>query len=164
MTYSKSEKKFIEAKKYLAGGVSSHFRLIYNPVPLTYKHAKGSRLTDIDDNVYIDYALAAGPMVLGHAPKEVLEAVKDSLKDGQLYYGQHEREIKLAKKITQIIPSAERVRFASSGSEAIHAAIRVSRAFSKKNLIIKFDGHYHGWFDNQFISIHPLNNKKNSVS
>ena len=99
-------------------------------------------------------------MVLGHAPKEVLEAVKDSLKDGQLYYGQHEREIKLAKKITQIIPSAERVRFASSGSEAIHAAIRVSRAFSKKKLIIKFDGHYHGWFDNQFISIHPLNNKK----
>ena len=126
MSYKKSEKKFIEAKKYLAGGVSSHFRLIFNPVPLTYKNAKGSKITDIDDNEYIDYALAAGPMILGHAPTKVLDAVRDSLEEGQLYYGQHEREIILAKKIIEIIPSAERVRFASSGSEAIHASIRVS--------------------------------------
>ena len=160
MSYKKSEKKFIEAKKYLAGGVSSHFRLIFNPVPLTYKNAKGSKITDIDDNEYIDYALAAGPMILGHAPTKVLDAVRDSLEEGQLYYGQHEREIILAKKIIEIIPSAERVRFASSGSEAIHASIRVSRAYSKKNLIIKFDGQYHGWFDNQFISINPLDNRK----
>jgi glutamate-1-semialdehyde 2,1-aminomutase len=160
MSYEKSEKKFIEAKKYLAGGVSSHFRLIFNPVPLTYKNAKGSKITDIDDNEYIDYALAAGPMILGHAPTKVLDAVRDSLDEGQLYYGQHEREVILAKKIIEIIPSAERVRFASSGSEAMHASIRVSRAYSKKNLIIKFDGQYHGWFDNQFISINPLNNRK----
>ena len=123
--YSKSKKQFKESQKYLAGGVSSHFRMIYHPVPITYKSAKGSKLTDIDGNTYIDYALGAGPIVIEHGPKEILKAVKKSLSNGQLYYGQHETEIKLAKKITKIIPSAERVRFASSGSEAIHAAIRL---------------------------------------
>ena len=160
--YSKSKKQFKESKKYLAGGVSSHFRMIFQPVPLTYKSAKGSKLKDIDGNIYIDYALGAGPIVLGHAPTEVLKAVKKSLSKGQLYYGQHETEIKLAKKITEIIPGAERVRFASSGSEAVHAAIRLSRGFSKKKLILKFHGQYHGWFDNQMLGINPLN-KNNKI-
>ena len=160
--YSKSKKKFKEAKKYLAGGVSSHFRMIYHPVPLTYKKAKGSKLTDIDNNTYIDYALAAGPVVLGHAPKEVLKAVKNSLTKGQLYYGQHEIEIELAKQITKIIPSADRVRFASSGSEAVHAAIRLSRGYTNKKIILKFHGQYHGWFDNQLVSINPLNKQNKS--
>jgi len=160
--YAKSIKQFKESQKYLAGGVSSHFRMIYHPVPLTYKSAKGSKLTDIDGNTYIDYALAAGPIVLGHAPSEVIKAVKKSLSNGQLYYGQHETEIKLAKKITEIIPSAERVRFASSGSEAVHAAIRLSRGYSKKKIILKFHGQYHGWFDNQMLGINPLN-KKNRI-
>ena len=160
--YLKSKKKFKESKKYLAGGVSSHYRLIFNPIPLTYKYAKGSKLIDIDDNKYIDYALGAGPLVLGHAPKEVISAVKKTLNDGQLYYGQHKTEINLAKKIIKIIPSAERVRFASSGSEATHAALRVSRGYTNRKIIIKFDGHYHGWFDNQYISVNPLSkNKKN---
>jgi glutamate-1-semialdehyde 2,1-aminomutase len=158
--YFKSKKQFIESQKYLAGGVSSHFRMIYHPVPLTYKSAKGSKLIDIDGNTYIDYALAAGPIVLGHAPNEVLKAVKKSLKNGQLYYGQHKTEIKLAKKITQIIPSAERVRFASTGSEAVHAAIRLSRGYTKKKLILKFHGQYHGWFDSQMLGINPLNKNK----
>jgi len=160
--YSKSKKQFKESQKYLAGGVSSHFRMIYHPVPLTYKSAKGSKLTDIDGNTYIDYALAAGPIVLGHAPNEVLKAVKKSLSKGQLYYGQHETEIKLAKKITKIIPSAELVRFSSSGSEAVHASIRLSRGYSKKKLILKFHGQYHGWFDSQMLGINPLN-KNNKV-
>jgi glutamate-1-semialdehyde 2,1-aminomutase len=160
--YSKSKKKFKEAKKYLAGGVSSHFRMIYHPVPLTYKKAEGSKLTDIDGNTYIDYALAGGPVVLGHAPKEVLKAVKLSLSNGQLYYGQHETEIKLAKQITKIIPSADRVRFASSGSEAVHAAIRLARGYTNKKIILKFHGQYHGWFDNQLVGINPLNNKSHN--
>jgi glutamate-1-semialdehyde 2,1-aminomutase len=160
--YSKSKKQYKESQKYLAGGVSSHFRMIFHPVPLTYKFAKGSKLTDIDGNTYIDYALAAGPIVLGHAPKEVLTAVKNSLNKGQLYYGQHETEIKLAKKIIEIIPSAERVRFASSGSEAVHAAIRLSRGYTNKKLILKFHGQYHGWYDSQMIGINPLN-KNNKI-
>ena len=159
--YSKSKKKFKESKKFLAGGVSSHYRLIFDPIPLTYKYAKGSKLIDIDNNEYIDFALGAGPIVLGHAPKEVIKSVSKSLKKGQLYYGQHNTELELAKKIVKIIPSAERVRFASSGSEAVHAAIRVSRNFTKRKIILKFDGQYHGWFDNEYISINPQN-KKNS--
>ena len=160
--YSKSKKQFKENKKYLAGGVSSHFRMIYHPVPLTYQSAKGSKLKDIDGNIYIDYALAAGPIVLGHGPTEVLKAVKKTLSKGQLYYGQHETEIKLAKKITEIIPSAERVRFASTGSEAVHAAIRLSRGYSGKKLVLKFHGQYHGWYDSQMVGINPLN-KKNKI-
>ena len=97
--YSKSKKQFKESQKYLAGGVSSHFRMIYHPVPLTYKSAKGSKLTDIDGNTYLDYALGAGPIVLGHAPNQVIQAVKKSLSAGQLYYGQHKTEIQLAKKL-----------------------------------------------------------------
>jgi|TARA_B100001079_G_C16363059_1_gene493803 glutamate-1-semialdehyde 2,1-aminomutase len=162
--YLKSKKKFKESKKYLAGGVSSHYRLIFNPIPLTYKYAKGSKLIDIDDNKYIDYALGAGPLVLGHAPKEVISAVKKTLNDGQLYYGQHKTEINLAKKIIKIIPSAERVRFASSGSEATHAALRVSRGYTNRKIIIKFDGHYHGWFDNQYISVNPLSKNKKKLN
>ena len=162
--YLKSKKKFNESKKYLAGGVSSHYRLIFNPVPLTYKYAKGSKLIDIDDNKYIDYALGAGPLILGHAPKEVISAVKKTLNDGQLYYGQHKTELNLAKKIIKIIPSAERVRFASSGSEAVHAALRVSRGYTNRKIIIKFDGHYHGWFDNQYISVNPLSKNKKKLN
>ncbi len=159
-TYKRSIKQYKENKKYLASGVSSHYRLIFNPVTLTYKSAKGSKIIDIDNNKYIDYALGAGPIVLGHAPKKIINAVKKSLNKGQLFYGQHNNELNLAKKITKIIPCAERVRFASSGSEAVHAAIRLSRGYNKKNIIVKFDGHYHGWFDNQYININPLNNKK----
>ncbi len=159
-TYKRSIKQYKENKKYLAGGVSSHYRLIFNPVPLTYKSAKGSKIIDIDNNKYIDYALGAGPIVLGHAPKKIINAVKKILNKGQLFYGQHNNELNLAKKITKIIPCAERVRFASSGSEAVHAAIRLSRGYNKKNIIVKFDGHYHGWFDNQYININPLDNKK----
>lgn len=159
--YLNSIKKYKENKKYIANGASSNFRLIYNPVPLTYKYAKGSKLVDIDNNEYIDYALGAGPIVLGHAPSRVISAVKKCLEDGQLYYGQHDTEIKLAKKIIKYIPSAERVRFSSSGSESVHAAIRLARGFTNKKIIIKFDGQYHGWFDNEFISINPKNKKIN---
>ena len=162
--YSKSIKKFKESQKYLAAGLSSHYRLIFHPVPLTYNYAKGSKLRDIDGNTYIDYALAGGPMVLGHAPEEVLKSVNKSFSKGQLYYGQHENEINLAKKITKIIPSAERVRFAASGSEAVHAGIRLARGYTGKKLVLKFHGQYHGWYDSQFIGINPLNKKKGSNS
>ena len=91
-TYKRSIKQYKENKKYLAGGVSSHYRLIFNPVPLTYKSAKGSKIIDIDNNKYIDYALGAGPIVLGHAPKKIINAVKKSLNKGQLFYGQHNNE------------------------------------------------------------------------
>jgi glutamate-1-semialdehyde 2,1-aminomutase len=162
MNYARSQELFAEAKTYLAGGVSSNFRYAgygESPVPIFYQRGEGSHLYDVDGNVFIDYALANGPIILGHAPEPVLRAVTDSLSMGQLFAGQHELEIDLARRICELVPCAELVRFASSGSEADQAAIRLARAKTGRRKIVKFEGHYHGWFDNIFISIAPSPNE-----
>ncbi len=158
LKYDQSERLYAAASNCLAGGVSSNFRYIgygESPVPLFYSGGKGSRITDVDGNTYIDYALANGPIILGHAPESVLERVKDTLSMGQLFAGQTECELELAKKLVEIVPCAELVRFASSGTEAMQAAVRLARAATGRAKIIKFEGHYHGWTDNVFISVNP---------
>lgn len=162
MEYAQSQRLFESAKQYLAGGVSSNFRYSgygESPVPIFYERGEGSRLYDVDGNVFIDYALANGPIILGHAPEAVLQAVRDTLDMGQLFAGQHRLEIDLARMICDLVPCAELVRFASSGSEADQAAIRLARAKTGRPKIIKFEGHYHGWFDNVFISVTPSPNE-----
>ncbi len=162
MDYLQSQALFETAKQYLAGGVSSNFRYSgygESPVPIFYQRGEGSRLYDVDGNVFIDYALANGPIILGHAPEPVLEAVRDTLPMGQLFAGQHEMEVELARGICELVPCAELVRFASSGSEADQVAIRLARAKTGRRKIIKFEGHYHGWFDNIFISVAPSPNE-----
>lgn len=153
--YQRSIHLYEQACDYLAGGVSSNFRLGGKPVPLFFKRAAGSKLYDVDGNEYIDYALGMGPSILGHAPESVLRAVSGSLESGQLYAGQHAAEVALARRICELVPCAERVRLGMSGSEADQAALRVARAYTGKPKIIKFEGHYHGWFDNIYASIHP---------
>jgi len=160
--YRKSQALYEVGRRYLAGGVSSNFRYAgygESPVPLYYARGKGSRLTDVDGNEYIDYALANGPIILGHAPEPVLEAVAATLERGQLFAGQHEHELELARRLTEIVPCAELVRFASSGSEAVHAALRLARAHTGRTRIVKFEGHYHGWLDNVFVSVNPSPNE-----
>jgi len=162
MAYTRSEELYETAKTCLAGGVSSNFRYAgygASPVPLFYERGEGARLYDVDGNVYIDYAGANGPLILGHAPKAVLDAVRDTLDLGQLYAGQHRLEIELAQLICKLVPCAELVRFASSGSEADQVASRLARAWTGRSKIIKFEGHYHGWFDNLFISVAPPPNE-----
>ena len=162
MDYSNSTSLYEQAKEHLGGGVSSNFRYAgygESPVPLFYAKGSGSRLTDVDGNVYIDYALANGPAILGHAPPPVLEAVSRTLAMGQLFAGQHELELELARRITGIVPCAELVRFASSGSEAVQAALRLARAHTGRRKIVKFEGHYHGWLDNIFMSVAPSPNE-----
>ena len=158
MIFDKSTQLFDDGKQYLAGGVSSNFRYTgygESPVPLFYDKGEGSRIVDVDGNHYIDYALANGPIILGHAPNTVLKRVRDTLSVGQLFAGQTRYETLLAKKLVEIIPCAELVRFASSGTEAIQAAVRLARAASGKSKIVKFEGHYHGWTDNIFVSVNP---------
>jgi len=162
MEYLRSQELFATAKSYLAGGVSSNFRYAgygESPVPIFYERGEGSKLYDVDGNCFIDYALANGPIILGHAPESVLRAVTDSLPRGQLFAGQHEMEIELARMVCELVPCAELVRFASSGSEADQAAMRLARASTGRHKIIKFEGHYHGWFDNIFISVAPSPNE-----
>ena len=158
MKFDKSKELFEFGSRYLSGGVSSNFRYGgygESPVPLYYTKGEGARITDADGNVYIDYALANGPIILGHAPKPVIDKVSETLAMGQLFAGQTELEAQLAKKICELVPCAERIRFASSGTETIQAAVRLARAYTGRAKIIKFEGHYHGWTDNVFVSVAP---------
>ena len=158
MKFDKSKELFEFGSRYLSGGVSSNFRYGgygESPVPLYYTKGEGARITDADGNVYIDYALANGPIILGHAPKPVIDKVNETLEMGQLFAGQTELEAQLAKKICELVPCAERIRFASSGTETIQAAVRLARAYTGRAKIIKFEGHYHGWTDNVFVSVAP---------
>jgi glutamate-1-semialdehyde 2,1-aminomutase len=143
-----------EASRYLAGGVSSNFRL-GGPVPLFFARACGSRVYTVDDRNYVDYALGMGPVILGHAPPKVIRKVSECLADGQLYAGQHEAEQTLARLVCSAVPCAERVRFGCSGSEAVQAALRLARGCTGRDKIVKFEGHYHGWFDNIYVGVHP---------
>ena len=114
---------------------------------------------DVDGNVHIDYVLGNGPAILGHAPKPVIEAVARSLGDGQVYAGQHPRETELAERLCRLLPGAEVVRFATSGTEAVLMAMRLARAFTGRTKILKFEGHYHGWSDQAYISARPSLNE-----
>ncbi len=153
--YNRSRKLFERSKRFLAGGVSSNVRAADKPYPLFFERGIGSRLFDADGNEYIDYVLGRGPLLLGHSHPEVIAAVKAQVERGQIYAAQHELEVELAEKLCQIIPCAELVRFSSSGSEAVHAVLRLVRAYTGREKIVKFEGHYHGWFDNIFFSFNP---------
>jgi glutamate-1-semialdehyde 2,1-aminomutase len=152
---SLSQSLYNEAKKHAPGGVHSNVRLGMKPFPLFFKRAQGAHLWDVDGNEYIDYALGMGPVILGHAVAEVNEAIGRCIAEGQLYAGQHEEELLLARIICEIVPCAEMVRLSLSGSEAVQAALRAARAATGRKKIIKFEGHYHGWFDNVDVSVHP---------
>lgn len=155
---SRSALLYKEASKYAPGGVHSNIRLEMKPFPIFFHKAKGARLWDVDGNEYIDYALGMGPIILGHADPEVNEAIRVSIANGQLYAGQHEEEVALACTICELIPCAEMVRLSLSGSEAVQAALRLARAATGRQIVIKFEGHYHGWFDNIEVSINPDRN------
>ncbi|MHC1610452.1 MAG: glutamate-1-semialdehyde 2,1-aminomutase [Candidatus Methanospirareceae archaeon] len=146
----KSEELFELASRYMPGGVSSPVRA-YKPYPFFTEHAKGSRIYDVDGREYIDYCLAYGPLVLGHANEEVKTAIREQLEEGWLYGTPHEKEIELAKKITSHYPSVEMVRFVNTGSEATMAGIRLARGFKERDKIVKIEGGFHGAHDSVLL-------------
>lgn len=154
-SYEKSRQLYERACKSMAGGVSSHFRMAGAPHPLFFKQGKGARIIDVDGNEYLDFTLSQGPLILGHSHPQVLERVAAEMALGQLYAGQHELELELAEKIQKLIPCAELIRFSNSGSESVQAALRLARGFTGRKKYVKFEGQYHGWFDNVLISQHP---------
>ncbi len=153
--WQKSAELYERARKTLAAGVSSSFRAQARPLPLYFQSARGCWLQDVDGNRYIDYALAWGPTFLGHGHPDVLAAVSAALQCGQTFGAQHERELRVSEKIAAIAPCAEQVLYASSGTEAVQAALRLARAATGREKILKFEGHYHGWADNILVSHHP---------
>jgi len=157
--YDTSIRLHEEAKRYLAGGVSSNFRYHTMPVPLCFERGEGPYLWDADGNRYIDYVLGNGPAILGHSPAGVLDAVRRSLDLGQAFTALHRGELELARRLTEIIPCADLVRFDISGTQADQIALRLARAHTNRSKVIKFEGQYHGWADNILASVGPALNE-----
>ena len=158
LSFDRSAALIADAANTIAGGVNSNFRIGMAGGPLVFERGDGPYLIDADGNRLIDYYCGMGAMILGHTPKAVAQAVKDQVDKGILYAGQSEIEFEAAKILCERIPSAQRVRFGSSGSEVAQAAFRLARAASGKRVILKFEGHYHGWFDNILWSTAPAQN------
>jgi len=152
--WGRSRELLNRARESLACGVSSPFRAKF-PVPLYFRDGCGPRLTDVDGNEYIDYALGWGPNILGYRHPKVVEAVRRQVEGPFTYGAQHELEYQVAEKIQELVPCAERVAFTSSGTEAVQLALRLARAFTNRRLILKFEGHYHGWVDSVLLSHKP---------
>jgi hypothetical protein len=152
--WRRSRELLQRAQGSLAGGVSSPFRAKF-PVPLFFQDGEGSRLIDVDGNRYIDYALAWGPLILGHKHPRMVEAVAAAALKPHAYGAQHELEYPVAEKVQAMAPCAERIAVTSAGSEAVQLAMRLARAATGRTKILKFEGHYHGWMDSALISYHP---------
>jgi len=149
MSYKKSEKLFKKGSKHLVGAVNSPVRAFASVggSPLFIKKAKGSKITDVDDNTYIDFVLSYGPMILGHRHKKVEKAIRKALKNGYSFGASTKAEITLAKIVCDAFPGMDKVRFVNSGTEAVFSALRLARAFTGRDKIIKFAGCYHGHAD-----------------
>jgi glutamate-1-semialdehyde 2,1-aminomutase len=149
----KSAKLFEEGKKRIPNSSSSLIRVAsYDPVPPFIARAKGARIWDEDDNEYLDFNLAYGVLINGHAPSEMVRAVQEAAQFGFHFASPTAREIEVAKMFQKLVPSAERVAFCSNGSDATMNAIRIARAVTGKDAILKFEGHYHGQHDLALIS------------
>jgi glutamate-1-semialdehyde 2,1-aminomutase len=147
--YPKSEKLFAAAQRILPGGVDSPVRAFKSvgATPLFIEGGRGAYLTDVDGHKYIDYVMSWGPLIHGHAPKGLLRVLEKTAKRGTSFGAPTELETRLAHRVAMLMPSIERVRFVSSGTEAAMSAVRVARAATKRDRIIKFEGCYHGHAD-----------------
>lgn len=149
MRYKKSKELFVKGSKHMVGAVNSPVRA-FNTVggnPIFIEKGKGAYLTDVDGNKYVDYVLSYGPMLLGHANEQVKTEVKLALEDSFSFGASTEKEIELAELICSAFPNMDKVRMVNSGTEAVMSAIRLARAYTGKNQIIKFAGCYHGHAD-----------------
>lgn len=141
-----------QARAIIPGGAASAARWRNKTTPIFAACADGATITDIDKRTYLDFVLGLGPVILGHRPPEVLDAVASALESGIVYATPHEREADLAERVIAAVPSAERVTFTCTGSEAVHLAVRTARSQTGRSRIVKFDGHYHGWLDPLFVN------------
>lgn len=147
--YNLSEKLFEEAKECIPGGVNSPVRAFgsVDASPVFIDHGKGSKFYDVDGNEYIDYISSWGPLILGHCHPSVMDALQSTLLKGTGFGTPTELETKVAQKIISAIPSIEMVRMVSSGTEATMSALRLARAYTNRDKILKFEGCYHGHSD-----------------
>lgn len=153
MKYTQSSQLFQQAQKVIPGGVNSPVRACRSvgcdPVFIT--KAQGATLTDADGNTYVDFVGSWGPMIVGHAHPEIVSAIQTSAAVGTSFGAPTPLEIDLAEMVVEAVPSIEKVRFVSSGTEATMSAVRLARGYTGKNIIVKFDGCYHGHADSFLV-------------
>lgn len=156
-TTHQSKALFERALQVLIEGGSSPSRgpANYGAYPLFIQRGEGARLYDVDGRSYIDWMMAYGALPLGHAHPKVVAAINEAAAGGTLFAAATEIEVEVAELIQQLVPSAERVRFANTGTEAAMAAIRLARGYTGRPKFIKFEGHYHGWYDDFLVNSHP---------
>ena len=149
-----SQKLFATAKNIIPGGVNSPVRAFRNVggEPFFVRRAKGSRIEDVDGKTYIDYIGSWGPNILGHAPTVITNTIHEVAKDGISFGIPNPYEVEMARTITDWVPSVEKVRMCSSGTEATMSAIRLARGFTKRDYIVKFNGCYHGHSDSLLVA------------
>ncbi|HUD39096.1 MAG TPA: glutamate-1-semialdehyde 2,1-aminomutase [Streptosporangiaceae bacterium] len=149
---------FDEASQVIPGGAGSSARTVqfgWKPYPPFLASGQGSRLVDVDGHEYVDYLLGLGPMILGHRHPVVTKAVTDAINELGTCFGlPYELEIEAAAKVVDAVPGVELIRFTNSGSEAVGTAVRLARAYTGRRLVIRFEGHYHGWQDTVYWSNH----------
>ncbi len=158
-TYSTSRSRatFDRAMKVMIEGGSSPSRgpANFGDVPPVMARGEGAHLYDVDDNEYLDWMMGYGALPLGHAHPAIVEAITQAATTGTMFAAATDIEVEVAELIQRTVPSAERVRFANTGTEATMAAIRLARGYTGRPKFIKFEGHYHGWYDDFLVSSHP---------
>ena len=150
-SFARSHALFDRATRSIAAGVNSGIRKMEAPVPLYFTRGSGPDLWDADDNHYLDFQLGQGALLYGHAPAGMAEAIAAQARLGTHWAAQCELEIEVAERIQAMIPSAELVRFNNSATEVVIAAFRLARAHTGRPLILRFEGHYHGWSDEGLV-------------
>lgn len=155
MRYENSKKIYEKAIKIIPGGVNSPvraFKSVDKQYPIFVNRGKGAKIYDEDNNCYIDYICSWGPLILGHSNEEILKGVREAIELGSSFGLPTKQEVELAELITKVYPSIEMVRVTTSGTEATMASIRVARAYTNRNKILKFEGCYHGHSDSLLVS------------
>ncbi|CAB1075467.1 Glutamate-1-semialdehyde 2,1-aminomutase (EC [Olavius algarvensis Delta 1 endosymbiont] len=151
----RSQELFERIGHSIAGGESSYARLRAG-IELCIDHTAGTRIWDVDGNEYIDYCLGYGPLIFGHSPQDIVQAVVEQISTRGFHFSfPHELDYKVGEAVQRLVPSVDLIRFTCSGTESTMAAIRLARAYTGKDKIIKFEGAYHGWSDLHFVSYHP---------
>jgi glutamate-1-semialdehyde 2,1-aminomutase len=151
---SRSAALYDEARLLIPGGASSILRWAsYEPYPLYMEKGQGSKIIDADGNTYLDYLLGYGALINGHSHSKIVEALKDQAEKGSLFGTPVELEVKLARKFKQMVPTSDMVIFGTNGTDATSNAIRIARAATGKDVVLKFEGHYHGQHDYAMISV-----------
>jgi len=153
--YPRSKALYEQACDIFAMGVGSQVQSFGRPHPLYMTHGKGSKLYDVDGNEFIDYLLNYGPLILGHSPASLNDAVSKQMSKGTAFGEPHELQLEVARLLIDAVPCFEMVNFNNTGTEAVQAVLRLARAYTGRKKFIKFEGHYHGWMDNVFFSFHP---------